>query len=134
MRPGLAAVRQAVGLLDRPQHVVVVDRRAVPARATCWPAMIVAMWLALPPSSSSKVTISRLSWVMRPPGVPGQMGAQPGVAGADRAVVHVVAQVGDDEGHGRQRWRSRSPRSRVKGWFTALGRLLKSVHGACFRA
>src|SRR5487761_331530 len=88
---------QAVGLLDRAQHVVVSDLLAVPAgldvRAgedrhdlvACTPVVLV-------PRDDQQAVVGR-----RPADVAADVRLQPGVALRDRAVVHVVEQVRVDE-------------------------------------
>src|SRR5579859_1564755 len=97
-----ARVGQAVSLLDRAQHVVVVDFLAVPAgldvRTGEDRGDVVACCLVVGvPGQDQQAVVRR-----RPGDVAADVVLQPGVAHGDRRAVHVVDQVGIDERDGGQ--------------------------------
>ena len=69
----------------------------------------------------------------RPVRVTADVGAQPGIACRDAAVVHVVAQVRDHEGTAGSLVKPVAGKL-VNGLLTEPGTLLKSAHGTCLRA
>src|SRR4051812_9937686 len=98
---GLADRREPVHVGEGAQQRVVVD--ALIARPRPDPRaddrrgdVVVLRAVVLVEGDDEEAVVRR-----RPAHVPGQMVASPPVAGGDPAVMHVVAEVGDDEGVGR---------------------------------